>query len=86
MTALFINYVFKSHPFLIALAGSSKAISNNNGAIRPPLVSDFITHGFSVLALNTSQLWFLEKEMATHSSVLAWRIPWTEEPGRWFWF
>ena len=24
----------------------------------------------------------LEKGMATHSSVLAWRIPWTEEPGR----
>ena len=24
----------------------------------------------------------LEKEMATHSSVLAWRLPWTEEPGR----
>ena len=24
----------------------------------------------------------LEKEMATHSSVLAWRIPWIEEPGR----
>ena len=24
----------------------------------------------------------LEKEMATHSSVLAWRIPWTEEAGR----
>ena len=24
----------------------------------------------------------LEKEMATHSSVLVWRIPWTEEPGR----
>ena len=24
----------------------------------------------------------LEKEMATHFSVLAWRIPWTEEPGR----
>jgi len=23
----------------------------------------------------------LEKEMAPHSSVLAWRIPWTEEPG-----
>ena len=23
----------------------------------------------------------LEKEMATHSSVLAWEIPWTEEPG-----
>ena len=24
----------------------------------------------------------LEKEMATHSSILAWRIPWTGEPGR----
>ena len=23
----------------------------------------------------------LEKEMATHSSTLAWRIPWTEDPG-----
>ena len=29
--------------------------------------------------------WWLslqEKEMAAHSSILAWRIPWTEEPGR----
>ena len=25
---------------------------------------------------------YLEKEMATHSDILAWRIPWTEEPGR----
>ena len=24
----------------------------------------------------------LEKEMATHSSILVWRFPWTEEPGR----
>ena len=24
----------------------------------------------------------LEKEMATHSTILAWKIPWTEEPGR----
>ena len=23
----------------------------------------------------------LEKEMATHSSILAWKLPWTEEPG-----
>ena len=27
----------------------------------------------------------LEKEMATHSSILVWEIPWTEEPGR-LWF
>ena len=24
----------------------------------------------------------LEKDMATHSSILAWRVPWTGEPGR----
>ena len=28
------------------------------------------------------QEYTLEKEMATHSSILAWEIPWTEEPGR----
>ena len=27
----------------------------------------------------------LEKDMATHSSILVWEIPWTEEPGR-LWF
>ena len=38
-------------------------------------------------AMQETQVWSLgwedplEKEMATHSSVLAWRIPWTEEPG-----
>ena len=26
-------------------------------------------------------VWWVEKEVATHSSILAWRIPWTEEPG-----
>ena len=39
-------------------------------------------------AMQESRVWFLgqedplEKEMATHSSILTWRIPWTEEPGR----
>ena len=38
-------------------------------------------------AMNETQVRFLggkdplEKGMATHSSILAWRIPWTEEPG-----
>ena len=32
--------------------------------------------------LSLSQEDALEKEMATHSSTLAWKIPWTEEPGR----
>ena len=39
-------------------------------------------------AMQETQVWFLdwedplEEEMATHSSILAWRIPWIEEPGR----
>ena len=32
--------------------------------------------------LNCGLLRVLEKEMATHSSTLAWKIPWMEEPGR----
>ena len=31
--------------------------------------------------LNITQWINLEKGMATHSSILAWRIPWTEKPG-----
>ena len=29
--------------------------------------------------------WIVGKEMATHSNILAWRIPWTEKPGGLFW-
>ena len=38
-------------------------------------------------AVQETQVWYLssedplEKEMATHSSIPVWRIPWTEEPG-----
>ena len=31
--------------------------------------------------LSLGQEYSLEKEMSTHSSILAWEIPWTEEPG-----
>ena len=27
-------------------------------------------------------MYIVEKEMATHSSILSWKTPWTEEPGR----
>ena len=37
-----------------------------------------ITNSWSLLKLMS----IVEKEMATHSSTLAWKIPWTEEPGR----
>ena len=41
----------------------------------------------SLTAMQETRVWFLrseepvEKGMAAHSSILAWRIPWTEEPG-----
>ena len=34
-----------------------------------------------MLVLSLGQEDPLEEDMATHSSILAWRIPWTEEPG-----
>ena len=37
-------------------------------------------HETQVQSLDREDL--LEKEMATHSSILVWRISWTEEPGR----
>ena len=42
----------------------------------------------SLPAIQETQIWPLDQEgplekgMANHSSILAWRIPWTEEPGR----
>ena len=34
------------------------------------------------LPVQETKVWSLKKKMATHSSILAWEIPWTEEPGR----
>ena len=55
--------------------------SNFNGL---PLVAQTVKN---LIAMWETWVWSLvwkdplEKEMATHSSILAWRIPWTEEPG-----
>ena len=42
------------------------------------LASPVLAGGF----FTTSATWEVEAGMATHSSIPAWRIPWTEEPGR----
>ena len=42
-----------------------------------PVVQGSVGESGSVPGLGGS----LEEEMVTHSSILAWRIPWTEEPG-----
>ena len=52
---------------------------------RAPLVAQMVKHLPAILETWVRSLgWedLLEKEMATHSSTLAWRIPRTEEPGR----
>ena len=44
---------------------------------------DFYSHGFIFISIFYCKLIYLtEKAMAPHSSTLAWKIPWTEEPGR----
>ena len=49
------------------------------------LVAQSVTNLHAML---DTQVWYvgwedpLEKEMATYSSILAWEIPWIEEPGR----
>ena len=48
-----------------------------NGKETPLLMQE--THETRVSSLGREDP--LEKEMATHSSILAWKIPWTEEPG-----
>ena len=47
----------------------------NNGDARKKPLLDFGLNGGGVGV-------FLEEEMATHSSTLSWRFPWTEEPWR----
>ena len=50
---------------------------------------DFLLAQWERIRLPVQEIWVqslgggdpLEKEMPTHSSILAWRIPWTEEPG-----
>ena len=47
-----------------------------------PAESEFLGVRPSQLCFNEPSRLFLEKAMAPHSSTLAWKIPWTEEPGR----
>ena len=53
--------------------------------MRASLVAQMVKHLTALQETRVGSLGLedpLEKEMATHSSILAWKIPWTEEPGR----
>ena len=66
-------------------ARSRKLELSSAGRLGVPLVAQMVK---DLPAIWEAQVWLLgqedllEKGMATHSSILAWRILWTEEPGR----
>ena len=64
-----LSHVFLSYPPLASIASLVAQMVKNLPETQETLVR----------SLGREDL--LEKEMATHSSILAWRIPWTEEPG-----
>ena len=76
----------KSHILQVAKASDSTSVFPVNiGADWASLVAQRLKllpamWETQVRSLDREEL--LEKEMATRSSILAWRIPWTEEPGR----
>ena len=87
----YIKFVIYIYIYKILYLYNVDAIREGHSAHR---MNNFLTRMvgtwmFIYLYLTTQETWVqslgqedpLEKEMATHSSILAWRIPWTEEPG-----
>ena len=80
-SSLSFHRYWSQEPFLINIIIPCVIMSS----LRASLIAQLVNH---LPAMQETQVRFLdredplEKEMATHSSVLAWRIPWTEEPGR----
>ena len=62
------------HPFCVLEKGTIKSFPGS------PVSKESAVQETHIRSLGQEDL--LEKEMATHSSILAWKIPWTEEPGR----
>ena len=62
--------------------------NNKRGQSRASLMAQWVKNPPAVQETQETQIWSLrqedplEDEMATHSSILVWKIPWTEEPGR----
>ena len=86
MTSLCISYLWKTDIKLIStwrlLLGINKVTHLHQ---RASLVAQRLKRLPAMWETQVRSLGWedrLEKEMATHSSTLAWKIPWTEEPGR----
>ena len=87
--ARFLSYSLESEPFYKRksqgfLLKACSELDEAHHVIGASLVAQMVKN---LLAMQETQArclsWEdpLEKEMATHSSILTWRIPWTEEPG-----
>ena len=81
------DWMLKSAPlFALKVWTRNKHCSTEGwGEFLLPLVSQTVKNLPAVQKIRVQSLrWedLLEKGMATHSSILAWRIPWTEKPGR----
>ena len=79
-TTLWINYI------CIKIKKKKRTISSGHSDIQ--LGASLVAQMKHLPAMRETQVWSLgwedplEKEMATHSTILAWKIPWTEESGR----
>ena len=74
-------YVFKNIFFLLLL----QVLDKDCTSLTPSLVAQRIKRLPAMQETQVRSLGWedpLEEDMATHSSTLAWKIPWTEEPGR----
>ena len=73
----FISLIFTHFPGL-----HSDAVVSRKPCLPTPFYASYLPFPYlSKVFLHLYRLW-LEKAMAPHSSTLAWKIPWTEEPGR----
>ena len=68
----------KRSPLFISRAVGKEGFAGGSVVKNPPAVQEIQETQFRSLGWEDP----LEEGMATHSSLLAWRIPWTEEPGR----
>ena len=83
LSRLVIAFLSRSKRLLISLLQSPSAV-----ILEPPKITSLVAQMVKCLPTmretrvqSLGQEHLLEKEMATHSSVLAWNIPWMEEPG-----
>ena len=83
----YVHYLFTSNSHLHSSPPQKKVIyplimgfSSGSTVENLPTVQETQQEMLPVQSLGREDP--LEKEMATHSSILVWEIPWTEEPGR----